>query len=248
LNALLVTVAGIVGVILILVLFVRSKIRAVSRQAFGTPDIAQGLRAYQAAEEGRPRSLSNMTRIYEPMIARDFPDFNLKEFIMLAENMLLSVFNAIEAQDVLLIMNASDSLRDRVINQIRDLHSKGETEFYDDVKIHETALNRYENADGRCVVTLQSSVEYRYYVHAGGRLVRGDSVYRRQVRYNTEIIYIQDAKLVSNAINDNAIGVSCPSCGAPIKALGQKVCEYCGRGIVEINLKSWSINRFDLVR
>lgn len=245
---LFVVVIIIFAVILIVVLFVRSKIRAVSRQVFGTSDITQGLRAYQAAEEGRPRSLSNMTQIYEPMIARDFPDFNLKEFIMLAENMLLSVFNAIEAKDEELIMNASDSLRDRVINQIRELQSKGETEFYDDVKIHGTALNRYENADGRCVVTLQSSVEYRHYAHAGGRLVRGDSVHRQQVRYNTEIIYIQDAKLVSNAIHDNAIGVSCPSCGAPVKALGQKVCDYCGRGIVEINLKSWSINRFDLIR
>ena len=38
----------------------------------------------------------------------------------------------------------------------------------------------------------------------------------------------------------SAIGINCPNCGAPVKNLGQKYCDYCGTGIREINVRSWS--------
>ena len=44
-------------------------------------------------------------------------------------------------------------------------------------------------------------------------------VYKRQV-------YIQNVDMVANG--SEGLGLNCPNCGAPIKSLGQKFCEYCG--------------------
>lgn len=78
-------------------------------------------------------------------------------------------------------------------------------------------------------------------------MIRGNSEQRKQVRYSTEIIYIQDAEKVAEKTSGNAIGINCPNCGAAIRNLGQKHCEYCGSGVIEINVKSWFINRYELI-
>ena len=38
--------------------------------------------------------------------------------------------------------------------------------------------------------------------------------------------------------------IRCPHCGAPVKTLGQKQCEYCTSGLEDINLKSWFISSY----
>ena len=40
-------------------------------------------------------------------------------------------------------------------------------------------------------------------------------------------------------------GVTCPNCGAPITNLGAKFCEYCGAGIVELNVHVWSFENIE---
>ena len=36
-------------------------------------------------------------------------------------------------------------------------------------------------------------------------------------------------------------GRPCPNCGAPIKNLGAKSCEYCGSAVEVINSRVWSL-------
>ena len=38
------------------------------------------------------------------------------------------------------------------------------------------------------------------------------------------------------------LGLSCPHCGAPVRNLGQKFCEYCGSGVIEVNTRVWKFN------
>ncbi|MDR1800398.1 MAG: zinc ribbon domain-containing protein [Lachnospiraceae bacterium] len=231
------------------VLYVRKRIRDVSSQAFGTPDFIQGMKAQEEEFRNTPKSLSGMTRIYEPLIAQDFPDFNLPQFIVKAENMLLSVFNAIEAQNTKLIVNASPELTKHVESYIEDQKSKDEREFYNDTRIHDTVLMRYQKSNGRCVISLQSAVEFKNYLEdASGNIIRGDRTHLEQARCNTEIIYIQDPEKVAKYTGESVIGINCPNCGAPIRNLGQKYCEYCGTGVIDIHIKTWEIHRYDLIR
>ena len=69
---------------------IKRKLRQVSRMAFGTDSLAEGWRRQAEELSAAPKSVSGMTRIYEPQIQRDFPEFNWVQFKNKAENMLIS--------------------------------------------------------------------------------------------------------------------------------------------------------------
>lgn len=46
-----------------------------------------------------------------------------------------------------------------------------------------------------------------------------------QKKYEVDLVYIQDERMVEDEW-DYRLGLNCPNCGAPIAALGAKVCEY----------------------
>lgn len=57
-------------------LILRQKLREFSRTVFGTDSLREGLERQQLELSETPKSLSSMTRVYLPQIARDFPEFD----------------------------------------------------------------------------------------------------------------------------------------------------------------------------
>lgn len=49
---------------------------------------------------------------------------------------------------------------------------------------------------------------------------------------------------MDNAGIGSAVGTTCPNCGAPVKNLGAKKCEYCGSYIEPVNIKVWKLQNF----
>lgn len=155
-----------------------------------------------------PKSICGMTKILEPQIARDFPEFSWKEFCPDAH---------------------------RMIEQ--KLRSEGAT----GIRFHRTEISSYRKEHGNCVITLQSALEYLPSPEEDakrGKKLRGQP---RQVRYNSELLYVQDADACQE--QETAVGVTCPHCGAPITVLGQKKCEYCGGALMVINRHVWTLSR-----
>ena len=105
-------------------------------------------------------------------------------------------------------------------------------------------LLNYVKRDGRCVISIQSAVEYFYYKTASGKLISGDKEYKKQTRYNMELVYIQDIDMLDNAGIGSAVGTTCPNCGAPVRSLGAKKCEYCGSYVEPVNIKVWKLQSF----
>ena len=103
---------------------------------------------------------------------------------------------------------------------------------YNHIKIHKTVVNNYEKNDSVATITLASSVEYFYKKD-------NEPGKKKQVRFKCEYIYIIDSLKVGNV---KALGLNCPNCGAPIKTLGHKYCEYCNTGVIDIVKKNWIIN------
>ncbi len=95
-----------------------------------------------------------------------------------------------------------------------------------DIKIHTTAIKDYINNPGNCTVVLQTALEYR----ENGR--------KKQTRYNTTMMYVQDIEKMDN---ETTYSVNCPNCGAPVKNLGSKKCEYCGTEVIPVNIKVWRL-------
>lgn len=237
----IVIVIILLAVILAVILGVIHKVRQTSMEIFGTESLAEGWNRQAKELAAVPKSISGMTRILEPQIQRDFPEFNWMEFKNKGENMLKSSFSAIEREDVSLVKDSSEELKKQVETVIAQNQEQKIREHYDDVQIHNTEITRYEKKQGTCVITLQSAVGYLHYKEREGRVIEGDDKLTEQTKYNIEILYIQDEKLANL---DRAVGAVCPHCGAPVTSLGAKQCEYCGLAVTPINMQVWSLHRF----
>ncbi|SCY43946.1 hypothetical protein [Alkaliphilus peptidifermentans] len=224
---------------------IRRKIRRRLRMFFGIGSLSTGLKLQEKQLASTPKSVSSMTKVYLPLIIKDFPEFNLFEFTQRTENMMKSVFNAIENQDIDLVLNASEDLKKQVLTYIRDLKSQNVIERYDDVIIHQTEINKYEKEAGKCIIVFQMAMEYYKYRLKNDTVISGRKDLKIQVKYNVNLVYIQDIGKVKEAgQTTTALGLTCPSCGGPVKGLGKKYCEYCGAGIKEISIHTWFLNMY----
>lgn len=65
-----------------------------------------------------------MTRIALPQIVSDFPDFEYNEMKQRAENALMQYFEAVSAQDVTILQEGNEDLKEQLRSQIRALVSQ----------------------------------------------------------------------------------------------------------------------------
>ena len=75
----LLTIAGVAIAIMTVYKNVTNKIRRFSQALFGTSDFAEGWNRQADVLAETPKSVSSMTRIMEPQIMRDFPEFSWEE-------------------------------------------------------------------------------------------------------------------------------------------------------------------------
>ena len=217
------------------------KIRSLSHSLFGTPDFIKGLNQQADILSETPKSVSSMTKLMEPQIMRDFPEFNWQEFKHKAENMLTSALIAISTENPGRLVEGDEDVKRQVINCIEDNRLKGISETYSDIQIHQTEIANYHKEQGKCIITIQSAVGYLHYKVQDGNVIKGNKNRKTQTKYNIELVYIQDKNATTF---DNAVGTVCPNCGAPVTNLGAKYCEYCGLGITPINIMVWSLHKF----
>ncbi len=230
--------------------YIRNKTREVSRALFGTSDITKAAQQMKQEYAATPKSVSAMTSLLLPKIVSDFPDFQYDEMKERAENVLTCYLRAITERRHSLLQDGNSELKNQLENHIQMLCAKDLREHFDQIKIHRTEISQYRKTQGRCIITFQSALECYHYITntANSSMVQeGSREYKYQTKYNIDLIYIQDRNLIENEL-DNALGVNCPNCGAPLSSLGAKVCEYCGTPVIEINIHAWSFSNIDEIR
>ena len=142
---------------------VREKLRRLSRMAFGTDSITEGLEQQAKELAVTPKSVSAMTRIFLPQIQRDFPDFHIEQFKDKVENALMLALQAISAADAGIFERqikdgVSEEFLAQIKNRIRENETEAVTEHYGQIQIHQTEIANYEKKQGTCVITFQSAV------------------------------------------------------------------------------------------
>ncbi len=243
----MVLMLGIVLAVLALILVwrIRRGVEDMSRTMFGTKSFREGYERQKEELSERPRSVSGMTDLCLPRVQKDFPEFDYYEFKRKAENALITSLMAVTEGNAGRLKDVSANWRDKVSLLIRQNRAENRREAYSRVKIHQTEIARYVKEKGKCILLLQSAVEYFHYIEKDGKIVSGSKEQKEQVKYNIELIYVQDESQARTA--GPGVGLVCPQCGAPVKTLGMKVCEYCGTPVKEINLRIWKLNSFYLV-
>jgi len=211
----------------------------------------------------RPRSVSDMTSVYAPMIARDYPDLNLQQLISAAENKLCSALYAIqegsaegvgvqsgnsgysseEEKEQNYFLGATPDFAAQIQRQIKSLVSSDQIEYFERVRVHKSGIYSYQKVAGTCEITLQTAIEYLHYIKQNGSVVSGSQQTVEQAKYYLVLIYVQDERLLPSGMI-NAVGVNCPNCGAPVPGLGHRQCEFCGTAIQTVDIRIWRINKF----
>lgn len=203
---------------------------------------------YSDLQDDSPKSVSGMTKILLPRIVNDFPDFDYDEMKQREEVVLISYLDALDTAEPDRLEDGSRDLRKALEKRIEMNEKGGVEEHYKAVHIHQTEIAQYNKTAGRCVITFQTALEYKAYTtNRNGAVVKGSKDTLKQTKFNVDLIYVQDAEKLED--EGDAIGLNCPNCGAPLKMLGSKRCEYCGCGVVDINIKAWNFSNVrDLCR
>lgn len=239
--AIVLTVAGII-------IYLKAKLNKVERQIIrkvnhavrgaDCDEIKSFMEGVFEDTSNTPKSISGMTSIYLPMIARDYPDLNYDEMKRMAKSFLTSYFNSITLGNIDVLEYADDDFKKKVSYIIADNSRFNTEEHYEKVKIHQLELRNYTNAPGKHIISFQASVEYYHYKKKSGQITEGSKEQKCQMRYNIDMLHIQDRNLFDGT--DISYGYNCPNCGAPLKAEGKIVCKYCGTGIEDFNIKVWA--------
>ncbi len=212
---------------------------AAEKVMFGLDLLKTGLEQQENEIETTPKSVNGMTSLCIPRITKDFPEFNWHEFKQKSENMLKSSLLAITKENAALITDASNDLQAQIALVISGNREQRIKETYQTITIHQTEITDYRKTAGTCIITLQTAVGFLHYRKKDGALIFGSDTSLKQTRFNIELLYIQDA----DQVEGNALSITCPSCGAPVTGVGQKLCGYCGCAIKEINIRAWALNR-----
>lgn len=230
-------------IVLIGIVAIKRKFRDVSRSMFGTDSFIDGINKQKQEMSETPRSLHAMTSVYLPHIMRDFPQFDYELYKNKAKSLLRSYFTAVQTKKVsALAEECSLTLKNYVQGIIEDLNSRNVKQIFSEVVIHDVQIARYIKTGATVTILFELSVGHFSYIEDNdGTVVFGDKTLKQQSVYEIGLVYVQDADKVGAA---EGVGINCPNCGAPIKNLGLKFCEYCGTSVVEVNIRAW---KFDSV-
>lgn len=243
--ATIISVSIVVLAIAIIITVIVSKIRHLSRTLFGTSSLIEGIQGVKEDQEQMretPRSLHGMTSVYMPMIKKDFPELDVEQYMNKTRSLLRNYFSAVESKRLGVIAEeVTPNFTNYVQGIIDQLSSVANTQHYEDVNIYDVQIARYIKNGATVTILFEASVGYFSYVtDMNNEVTFGSRENRMQTIYEVGLMYVQDADRLHNRAT--ALGVNCPNCGAPVKTLGEKFCQFCGTTIKEINIRSWKFN------
>ncbi len=185
------------------------------------------------------KSISGMTRILEPIIVKDFPDFNLKHLYSNVETNLTNILNAKTKLDPKYLDKGLSLIKGKIIKEIHDMKDENMIQKYTNIRFNSHALKSYNKNNGTATITTSSSVSYNYDSNLDERKYND---LRKETKYECEFIYIYDEDKFKE--KQKSFGVHCPNCGAPVKGLGDLTCTYCGSEVKKVNLRHWEMASF----
>ena len=209
---------GGIGIILLILLAGAGLValRYVVRAALKVGNLASVLSgAIKKADleaETTPKSLSSAEPLLMDRIRRDFPEYNPELIRQRVTEDAKTFYESAQTGKCLYTDGVSDQLRERLSSYLPP-------DVAQDIRIHKVALAAYDDASQDRVLTFQAAASYKD--------PAGVTRQRRLV-----------LKYLAAWSTDTESGVkkaNCPNCGAPIPAVGAKVCQYCGTA-----LKVWA--------
>ena len=212
------SVSGIGSILLIILIGGGALValRFVIRAALSVGNLASVLSSllkkadYEA--ESTPKSLSSSEPLLMDRIRRDFPEYNPELIRQRVMRDARTFYESAQAGKCLYADGVSDQLRERLPSFLPPDVAGG-------IQVHKAVLAAYDDRSEDRVLTFQAAAAFR---DPAGTL--------RQRRLILKYLAAWSTDTMTGVKRSN-----CPNCGAPVPAVGSKVCQYCGTA-----LKVWA--------
>ena len=220
----------ILGIIIFFII-ARHKLSMFTKKYYGTTDFKEALEKSELLASNTPKSLMSVESVVKKRIAKDFPELDINELKSLVEKYIRDIYLAIEMKDSS-PFNENEYIKSYIDSKLNDL--KNNNIVIDDLKFHNTVINNYEKNSSSAKLVFQTAFEY--FEKQGSKV--GKKV---QDRLKVEFIYVLDDTKYDEKVR--GLILHCPNCGAPVRRLGYKTCEYCGIAITDLPKKNWFLNK-----
>ena len=210
---------GGIGMILLVLLVgggvfavARAVVRSVTKVGRLASTVTDIIKQAEYEAETTPKSLSSAEPLLLDRIKRDFPEYNPELIRQRVAKDAKTFYESAQAGKCLYVDGISDQLRER-------LESFLPPDVAGHIQVHKVALAAYDDVSEDRVLTFQAAAAFKD--------ASGVTRQRRLI-----------LKYLAAWSTDTETGVrkaNCPNCGAPIPAVGAKVCRYCGTA-----LKVWA--------
>lgn len=209
---------GGIGIVLLILLAgaglvaLRYVIRAARKVGNLASTVTDVLKKADYEAETTPRSLSSAEPLLMDRIRRDFPEYNPELIRQRVMRDTKTFYESAQAGKCLYGDGVSDQLKER-------LPSFLPSDVDRDIRVHRVALSAYDDRSEDRVLTFQAAAAFK-----------DPAGVTRQRRLILRYLAAWSTDTVTGVKRAN-----CPNCGAPVPAVGAKVCQYCGTA-----LKVWA--------
>lgn len=205
-------------------------------------DWMAGFREATSHAREAPRSLTSTEPISLPELKKDFPELNVAELKNAAARLLSDVMIGPKEPAVASVAlegrPAGDAGTEAVVvtagqeSQVSGERAIAEA-WWQMIKpdkpvsrafVHRIAIKRYERGQSNCTLTLQAALEY------------GGEDWRMQDRADLQYVFIR-------VDEGKGISLVCGNCGAPVRSLGAKACDFCQSVLDPLNRRVWRLDR-----
>ena len=156
-------------------------------------------------EPEKPRSLSSLESVVLPKILKDFPDFNPKVFAERVRRDARTYYESGVQGKQLYTDDATENCREDFADRLPDDVAGG-------INVRRVTIAAYDNATRKKIMTCQAAVGYND---------KTETPRERRLILKYIAGYADDPE-------SPVMGFNCPNCGAPLPAVGARVCVYCG--------------------
>ena len=152
---------AILGIVLVIVVIALVILKSVGKMV-GINEmktligVAKNTKQIAKEDAYRQKNVSGITKLLEPEILRDFPDFNKDLLYSIVESNLRKIFSAIENKSLAGIEKDDDLilLLPKLKEKIIDLKERNVDIKYDDIVFHENAIKSYIKKRGMATVEI----------------------------------------------------------------------------------------------
>ena len=190
LFAFLGTILGIIVTISIIVFFIYYKLaKSIGKANLkDLINVAKNTSDIEAEEYSRPKNISGMTSLLEPVILKDFPEFNKDLLFNITEENLRKILSSIQNKNTQ-ELEKDDSLsfiKDTITKIIEDYKQSNINVEYKDIKFHRHAIKDYRKSAGKATITISSTLEYYY--KSNKKDEKQFENLKKQTRYTTRFL------------------------------------------------------------